>query len=174
MFGASQGAFATKICVEENNIRRIPEGWSFRDAAGLFVTAPTSYAALVTRAGVRAGETVLVHAGAGGVGLAAIQIAKALGARVLASAGSEEKRRVCVDFGADGTVDYTRPDWVERVNELTGGRGADVVFDPVGLVGRSLSCTARNGRVLVVGFAGGRIEEVKMNRVYVTYPQTPH
>jgi len=104
------------------------------------------------------------------VGLAAIQIAKALGARVLASAGSEEKRRVCVDFGADGTVDYTRPDWVERVNGLTGGRGADVVFDPVGLVGRSLSCTARNGRVLVVGFAGGRIEEVKMNRVYVTYP----
>ncbi|KAF8538953.1 hypothetical protein BDD12DRAFT_840005 [Trichophaea hybrida] len=148
------GGFATKICVEEKEIRRIPDGWSFRDAAGLFVTATTSYAALVTRARLKSGETVLVHAGAGGVGLAAIQIAKAMGARVVASAGSEEKRRVCARFGADKMVDYGKPDW-----------GVDVVFDPVGMVNRSLSCTAWNGRVVVVGFAGGRIEEVKMNRV---------
>ncbi|KAA8909519.1 NADPH2:quinone reductase [Sphaerosporella brunnea] len=165
VFGAAQGGFATKVCAKEESLRPVPEGWSFKDAAGLFVTAPTSYAALVTRAKVQRGEWVLVHAGAGGVGLAAIQIAKGLGAKVVASASTEEKLEVCRRFGADAVVDYSRDGWVKEVNTLTGGQGVDVVYDPVGLVAKSLSCCNWNARVLVVGFAGGRIEEVKLNRV---------
>lgn len=165
VFGAAQGGFATKVCAREESLRPVPEGWSYKDAAGLFVTAPTSYAALVTRAKVQKGDTVLVHAGAGGVGLAAIQISKALGARVIATAGTEEKRAVCRAYGADEVVDYGGADWVAEVNRLTDGRGVDVVYDPVGLVNKSLSCCAWNARVLVVGFAGGKIEEVKVNRV---------
>ncbi|CCX17475.1 Similar to Quinone oxidoreductase-like protein 2 homolog; acc. no. A7RK30 [Pyronema omphalodes CBS 100304] len=165
VFGAAQGAFATKVCAREETLLPVPEGWGFKEAAGLFVTAPTSYAALVTRAQLKKGETVLVHAGAGGVGLAAIQIAKAYGARVIASAGSEEKRGICKEFGADEVVDYREKEWVKVVMKLTGGKGVDVVYDPVGMVNQSLSCTAWNGRILVVGFAGGKIEEVKANRV---------
>lgn len=165
VFGASQGGFATKVCAEEQSIRPVPKGWSHTDAAGLFVTAPTSYAGLVTRAGLKAGETVLVHAGAGGVGLAAIQVGKALGARVIASASTAEKREVCLAYGADAVVDYSDDGWVGKVNELTAGKGVDVVYDPVGLVAKSLSCCAWNARVVVVGFAGGSIEALKTNRV---------
>ncbi|TGZ76618.1 NAD(P)-binding protein [Ascodesmis nigricans] len=165
VFGAAQGGYATHVCAEEEKLRQVPDGWSFVDAAGLFVTAPTSYAGLVVRAGVKKGETVLVHAGAGGVGLAAIQIAKALGARVIASAGSAEKRQVCVDFGADEVIDYSDGEWWKTVLALTGGKGVDVVYDPVGLVDKSLKCVAWNARVLVIGFAAGSIESVKVNRV---------
>jgi len=165
VFGAAQGAFATRVCADEASLRPVPEGWGFRDAAGLFVTAPTSYAALVTRAQVQPGEWVLVHAGAGGVGLAAIQIVKALGAKVVASASTAEKRNVCVRFGADATVDYSDDGWVKSVMGITGGKGVDVVYDPVGLVEKSLSACNWNARVLVVGFAGGKIENVKTNRV---------
>ncbi|KAI5781843.1 hypothetical protein EDC01DRAFT_694001 [Geopyxis carbonaria] len=167
VFGASQGSYATHLCCPESALRAVPAGWTAREAAGLMVTAPTSYAALTVRANVKAGETVLVHAGAGGVGLAAIQVAKALGARVVATAGSKAKLDVCARFGADEGVLYGGPkgEWEAEVLRLTGGRGADVVFDPVGLVERSLKCTAWNGRIVVVGFAGGAIEAVKMNRV---------
>jgi len=151
--------------VDEAALKPVPEGWGFKDAAGLFVTASTSYAALVTRAQVKAGEWVLVHAGAGGVGLAAIQIAKALGAKVIASASTAEKRDVCTRFGADATVDYSDDGWVKEVIRLTAGRGVDVVYDPVGLVEKSLSACNWNARVLVVGFAGGRIEKMRTNRV---------
>ncbi len=144
----------------------VPAGWSLTDAAGLFVTAPTSYAALVLRAGVKAGDYVLVHAAAGGVGLAAVQVAKALGATVIATAGTARKREVARAFGADHAVDYRDAAWPERVRALTpGGRGADVVYDPVGLVDRSTRCAAWNARVLVVGFAAGAIERVAMNKV---------
>ena len=130
------------------------------------VTAPTSYAALVTRAGVKKGDYVLVHAAAGGVGLAAVQVAKAFGAVVIATAGSARKLEVARGFGADYGVDYRKKGWEEEVKRLTpGGRGADVVFDPVGMVTPSLKCTAWNGRILVIGFAAGEIEKVAMNRV---------
>ena len=130
------------------------------------VTAPTSYGALVVRAGVKRGDYVLVHAAAGGVGLAAVQIAKAFGATVIATAGSARKLEVAKGFGADHAVDYNKKGWEEEVKRLTPrGRGVDIVYDPVGMVNTSLKCTAWNGRILVIGFAAGDIEKVAMNRV---------
>ncbi|RYP84411.1 hypothetical protein DL769_001200 [Monosporascus sp. CRB-8-3] len=166
VFGASQGAYATRVCAREHDLLPVPEGWSMADAAGLFVTAPTSYGALVLRAGVRTGDWVLVHAAAGGVGLAAVQVAKAFGATVIATAGTERKREVARAFGADHVVDYRDPGWPELVRKLTPrGRGVDIVYDPVGVVDKSTKCVAWNGRILVVGFAAGAIEKVAMNKV---------
>lgn len=130
------------------------------------VTAPTSYAALVIRAGVKKGDYVLVHAAAGGVGLAAVQVAKAFGAIVIATAGSARKLEIAKGFGADYGVDYKKKGWEAEVKKLTPGvRGVDIVFDPVGMVNASLKCIAWNGRILVIGFAAGEIEKVAMNRV---------
>ena len=130
------------------------------------VTAPTAYASLVIRAGIKKGDYVLVHAGAGGVGLAAVQIAKSFGAQVIATAGSERKLEVATGYGADHALDYTEKGWEEKVKSLTpGAKGVDIVFDPVGLVSTSLKCTAWNGRIVVLGFAGSRIEKIAMNRV---------
>ncbi|KAK8017101.1 hypothetical protein PG993_015290 [Apiospora rasikravindrae] len=167
VFGASQGAYATQVCAREVQLLPVPSGWSFEDAAGLFVTAPTSYGALVLRAGVKAGDIVLVHAAAGGVGLAAVQVAKAFGATVIATAGSERKLEVAKAFGADHVVDYRAADWPDQVKKLTPGgkRGVDIVYDPVGMVDKSTKCIAWNGRILVVGFAAGSIEKVAMNKV---------
>ncbi|MCJ1322693.1 hypothetical protein MMC15_008042 [Xylographa vitiligo] len=166
VFGASQGGYATHICCAESRLRPVPEGWDFLNAAGLMVTAPTSYAALVTRAGVKQGDFVLIHAAAGGVGLAAVQVAKAFGATVIATAGSARKLEVAKSFGADYGIDYNAAGWEAAVKKLTpGGRGVDIVFDPVGKVEKSLRCTAWNGRIVVVGFAAGAIEKVAMNRV---------
>ena len=144
----------------------VPKGWDFLSAAGLMVTAPTAYGALVTRAGVKRGDFVLVHAAAGGVGLAAVQVAKAFGATVIATAGSARKLEVAKDYGADYGIDYNKSGWEEEVKKLTrGGKGVDIVFDPVGMVNSSLKCTAWNGRIVVIGFAAGSIEKVAMNRV---------
>jgi NADPH2:quinone reductase len=143
----------------------VPEGWDFMSAAGLMVTAPTSYAALVTRAGVKEGDVVLVHAAAGGVGLAAVQVAKAFGATVIATAGGKRKLEVAREYGADYGVDYTKEGWEQKVKELSGGKGVDIVFDPVGMVDKSLKVIRWNGRIVVVGFAAGAIEKVAMNRV---------
>lgn len=130
------------------------------------VTAPTSYGALVTRAGVQKGDYVLIHAAAGGVGLAAVQVAKAYGATVIATAGSARKLEVAKGFGADFAIDYNIKGWEDEVKKLTPrGRGVDIVYDPVGMVNTSLKCTAWNGRILVIGFAAGDIEKVAMNRV---------
>ncbi|OBT73801.1 hypothetical protein VF21_08023 [Pseudogymnoascus sp. 05NY08] len=165
VFGAAQGGFATHVLAPEGSLRAVPRGWTFDDAAGLFVTAPTGYGALVTRANVQKGEWVLVHAAAGGVGLAAVQVAKARGAKVVATAGTAAKLAVAKSFGADYGVNYGDKKWVEEVMKITGGKGVDVVFDPVGMVDISLKCTAWNGRIVVVGFAAGKIEKVAMNRV---------
>ncbi|EPS43186.1 hypothetical protein H072_2846 [Dactylellina haptotyla CBS 200.50] len=165
VFGASQGSYATKICTTEDLLHKIPDSWTFEDAAGLYVTVPTSYAALTIRANVKEKEWVLVHAGAGGVGLAAIQVAKALGAKVIATAGTENKLKLCNSFGADYGVLYNDKSWTQEVLKLTGGRGVDVVYDPVGLVDLSMKCINWNGRILVIGFAGGSIEKVALNRV---------
>lgn len=166
VFGAGQGAFATKIAVVEDSLRPVPRGWSYEDAAGLHVTAPTSYCGLVQRAGVKKGDWVLVHAAAGGVGLAAVQIAKAFGATVVATAGTPHKLEVAKRFGADHAVDYRQKDWPEVVKKLTPrGRGVDIVYDPVGLIAQSMKCTAWNGRLLVIGFAGGDIEKMATNRI---------
>ncbi|RMD44388.1 hypothetical protein DV735_g625, partial [Chaetothyriales sp. CBS 134920] len=172
VFGASQGAYATHILAPEATLFPIPNGWSFKDACGLYVTAPTGYGALVTRANLKAGEWVLVHAGAGGVGLTAVQIAKALGATVIATAGSERKRQVCLEYGADYVIDYKDSAWPQKVIALcqqhrqgNGKQGVDVVYDPVGLIELSIKCIAWNGRLVVIGFTGGTIEKVATNRV---------
>ena len=172
VFGASQGAYATHILAAESTLFPVPEGWSFEDAAGLFVTAPTSYGGLVTRAKVQKGEWVLVHAAAGGVGLAAVQVAKAMGATVIATGGSERKRQIAKEFGADYAIDYKDPKWPEAVKKLcaekrtgNGKAGVDVVYDPVGMIDASMKCVAWNARLLVIGFAAGSIEKVALNRV---------
>jgi len=166
VFGSAQGGYATKICSTEERLRPIPKGWGFFEAAGLFVTAPTSYAALVTRAGVKKGDYVLVHAAAGGVGLAAVQIAKAFGATVIATAGSERKLEIAQAYGADHVLNYRDASWPDKVKKLTPkGRGVDIVYDPVGLITQSTKCTNWNGRLLVIGFAAGDIEKVATNRI---------
>lgn len=112
------------------------------------------------------GDFVLVHAAAGGVGLAAVQIAKAFGATVIATAGSQHKLDVAKSFGADFGIDYRDKDWPQKVKKLTPkGRGVDIVYDPVGLITESTKCTAWNGRLLVIGFAAGEIEKVATNRM---------
>ncbi|KKY20309.1 putative alcohol zinc-containing [Phaeomoniella chlamydospora] len=172
VFGANQGAYATQIYAPEPSLLPIPASWSFRDAAGLYVTAPTAYTALVTRAQTQPGEWVLVHAGAGGVGLSAVQFAKALGATVIATASTDRKRQICLDFGADYVIDYRSPKWPDQVIEIckthrtgNGKAGVDVVYDPVGMIGPSLKCVAWNARLLVIGFAAGKIEKLALNRV---------
>jgi len=161
------GAFAEQVVASPRSVLRMPDAMSFEEGAALPIVYPTSYAALVYRASVRAGEWLLVHAAAGGVGLAAVQIGRALGARVIATAGSPEKLEVAMAEGAEAGIDYRQEDFVERVKEITGGHGADVIYDSVGgdVFDRSLKCIAWNGRLLVIGFAGGRIPEVKANRI---------
>jgi NADPH2:quinone reductase len=165
--GLSLGAFAERVAVPATALHRMPEAMTFPEAAAFPIVYPTSYAALVYRASLRAGETLLVHAAAGGVGLAAVQIGKALGARVIATAGGAEKLEVARRAGADTVIDYSRGDWVEAVKHATNGRGADVIYDPVGgeIFDGSLRCIAWNGRLLVIGFASGVIPEVKANRI---------
>jgi len=164
---APMGGYAERIALPAAFAHRMPEGMSFEEGAALPIVYPTSYAGLVYRAGLQRGETLLVHAAAGGVGLAAVQIGKALGARVIATAGGVEKLHVALEAGADVGIDYSEEDFVERVKEFTGGRGADVIYDSVGgdVFDRSLKCIAWNGRLLVIGFASGTIPTVAANRI---------
>jgi NADPH2:quinone reductase len=137
------------------------------EAAAFFVSFQTAWFALVHRARLMAGEVLLVLAGASGVGTAAIQMGKALGAVVVATAGGAEKIALCRRLGADHALDHKAGDFAAAVQEITGGRGADVVFDPVGgdPFDRSLRCIAWEGRLVVIGFASGRIPTVAANRV---------
>jgi len=161
------GAFAERAAVPARAAMRMPEGMSFEEGAAFPIVYPTSYAGLVFRARLKRGENLLVHAAAGGVGIAAVQIGKALGARVIATAGGPEKLAIARQAGADVVIDYASGDWVDAVKQATGGRGADVIYDSVGgdVTDGSLKCIAWNGRLLVIGFASGRIPEVKLNRV---------
>jgi NADPH:quinone reductase-like Zn-dependent oxidoreductase len=167
VFGGAQGAYAEYISLDPSKtpVLPIPDGMSFEEASTLFVTAPTSYLALVNRAQCKAGEIVLVHAGAGGVGLMAVQIAKACGSVVIATASSAEKLQVCREFGADYAINYKSDNWIEEVKKITKGKGCDVIYDPVGMVDASLKVIAWNGRILVVGFAAGEIEKIAMNKL---------
>ncbi|SPO19639.1 related to quinone reductase [Ustilago trichophora] len=166
VFGAAQGAYGEKTKADYWQLMEVPEGITLEQAAGLFVTWPTSYAALKFRADVQEGEWVLVHAGAGGVGICAIQIAKAMGANVIATAGSDDKLRVCKEIGgADYAVNYRDKDWQAQVKKITDGHGVDVVYDPVGMIVPSLKVIAWNGRIIVVGFAAGTIEKIPANLI---------
>ena len=161
------GGYAERVVVSPRGTWKIPDSMSFAEAAAFPVVYPTSYAALVHRAHLAPGETLLVHAAAGGVGSAAVQIGRALGARVLATAGGADKLEVAREAGAELAIDYRAGDFVEPVLEATEGRGADVIYDPVGgeVFDRSLKCIAWNGRLLVIGFAGGTIPSVRANRI---------
>lgn len=161
------GGFAERAVVPAFGSYPMPEGMSFEEGAAFPIIYPTSYAGLVFRANLQPGEDLLVHAAAGGVGIAAVQIGKALGARVIATAGSAEKLEVARENGADDTIDYRQEDFVERVMALTDGKGADVIYDSVGgdVFDKSLKCIAWNGRLLVIGFASGSIPSVKANRI---------
>ncbi|KIJ18751.1 hypothetical protein PAXINDRAFT_161556 [Paxillus involutus ATCC 200175] len=166
VFGSAQGAFADQIAVKWNEIMPLPDNLTFDQGAGLYITWPTSYEALVGRAELKPGETVLVNAAAGGVGIAAVQLAKALGAKVIAAAGSQSKLDICRQYGgADYTVNYTNSEWQNEVLQITGGKGVDVVYDPVGRIQDSLKCIAFKGKALVIGFAAGKIEKLPMNLV---------
>ncbi len=161
------GGFAESAVVDARRVFGLPEAMSFEEGVSLVIVYPTSYAGLVFRADLCEGEDLLVHAAAGGVGLAAVQIGAALGARVIATAGGAEKCEIARRHGADDAIDYREEDFVARVMELTDGKGADVIYDSVGgdVTDRSLKCIAWNGRLLVIGFAGGRIPEIKANRI---------
>jgi NADPH2:quinone reductase len=145
----------------------IPDSMPDEVGASLFMTYGTSHVALHLRGGLQAGETLLVHAGAGGVGSAAIQLGVAAGARVIATAGGPEKVDVCRKLGAETAIDYRTEDFVAVVKEATGGRGADVIYDPVGgdVFDQSLRCIAWEGRLLVIGFTSGRIPAAPANIV---------
>lgn len=161
------GAFAEYSLAAANRTFHLIAGMDFPEAAAMPIVYHTSYFALHRRAGLAHREWLLVHAGASGVGMSAIQIGKAYGAQVISTAGSQAKLDFCLAQGADHALSYTDPGWVERVKEITGGRGVDVVYDPVGgdVFDLSTRCIAAEGRILVVGFASGRIPSVPANRV---------
>jgi NADPH2:quinone reductase len=163
------GAFAEYALMDAQAAFPVPEGMPDEKAASLYLTYQTGYVGLHNRAGIRAGDWVLVHAGAGGVGSAAIQLAKAAGAKVIATAGGQRKTEVCTQLGADHVVDYTTEDFVPVVKEVTGGHGADIVYDPVGgdVFDKSRKCIAFEGRLVVVGFTSGRIPEAPANHLLV-------
>ncbi|MCZ2860881.1 NADPH:quinone oxidoreductase family protein [Blastococcus sp. VKM Ac-2987] len=163
------GAFAEYALMDAANAWPVPEGMSDEKAASLYLTYQTGHVGLHRRAHLQAGEHLLVHAGAGGVGTAAIQLGKAAGATVIATAGGARKTEICRELGADHVIDYTTEDFVPIVKEITGGRGADVVYDPVGgeVFDKSRKCIAFEGRIVVVGFTSGTIPHAPTNHLLV-------
>jgi len=159
------GAFAEEVKIEARRLLPIPAGMDFPTAAAFGLTYATSEHALSDRGQLEAGETLLVLGAAGGVGLAAIEIGKALGARVIACASTDAKLAVCRQHGADDTINYAGEDLRERIKALTNGNGADVVYDPVGgpYTELALRSIAWRGRLLVVGFAAGEIPRIPLN-----------
>ena len=161
-----QGGFAEYALVPRAEAVAIPEGMDAGDALALRSNYPTSLYALRVAGRLAPGETLLVHAAAGGVGSAALQLGKLLGARVIATAGSERKRQACLDAGADAALDYADPAWVDAFRRAAPG-GADVIYDPVGgeVGAQSLRCLAFGARYLVIGFAGGTLTPLPANRL---------
>jgi NADPH:quinone reductase len=165
----SGGAFAEEAVADAAAAVPIPDSMDWAIAGGFPIVYGTSHYALTRRGRLRPGETLLVLGAAGGVGLTAVEIGKQLGARVIAAAGSAEKLAVAREHGADETIDYTKESIRDGVRELTDGRGADVVYDPVGgdAFDQALRAVNFDARMLVIGFAGGRIQAVPANLVLV-------
>jgi NADPH2:quinone reductase len=163
--GSTWGGFAQEIAVEADRLLRMPEAMDFVSGSAFLLTYGTSYYALKDRAQLQAGETLLVLGASGGVGLAAIQIGRAMGARVIAAASSDAKLAVCKQHGADELINYASEDLRGRVKVITAGKGVNVVYDPVGgpYSEPALRDMAWNGRFLVVGFAAGDIPKVPLN-----------
>jgi NADPH2:quinone reductase len=159
------GSFAEEVKVDAARLAPVPETMDFATASAFLLTYSTSDHALADRGGLQPGERLLVLGASGGVGLAAIEIGKALGARVIACASSEDKLAVCRDHGADDTINYVADDLRERIRALTNGEGVDVVYDAVG--GNHTEPALRSlrwrGRLLVVGFAAGEIPQIPLN-----------
>ena len=167
--GLPHGGLAERVLLSDVGAFTVPDAMPAAKAAGLMITYQTGYVGLHRRGQLKDGETLLVHAGAGGVGSAAIQLGKAAGARVIATAGGPEKVQVCKDLGADVVIDYNADDFVSAVKEATDGAGADVIYDSVGgdTFDKSRKCIAFEGRIVVVGFAGGRIADAPTNHALV-------
>jgi NADPH2:quinone reductase len=168
VLGIPEGSgFAEQTVLNADKIYRVPKGMDWAQAAAFPIVYHTSYFALKDRAQLQPGEWLLVHAGASGVGMSAIQLGRAFGARVIATAGSPEKLEFARRQGAEHVLDYRDDKWVEQVKALTGGRGADVIYDPVGgdVFDLSGKCIAPFGRLLVIGFAAGRIPSIAANRI---------
>lgn len=165
----TRGAYAEVADADAHSVTKIPSSMSFEDAAAFTLTFQTGWFGLHRRANLQAGETLLVHAGAGGVGSAAIQLGKAAGATVIATAGSDEKVEVVKKLGADHAINYKTQDFAEEVKSITAGKGADVIFDPVGgdVYDRSTKCIAFEGRIVIVGFTSGRIPTAALNHALV-------
>ena len=159
------GGFAEEVKTDAKRLLPIPAGMTFATAAAFGLTYATSDHALRDRGELKDGETLLVLGAAGGVGLAAVEIGKALGARVIACASSDAKLAVCREHGADETINYATDDLRERIKAITGGQGADVIYDPVGgaYTEPALRSIAWRGRLLVVGFAAGEIPKIPLN-----------
>ena len=167
--GVMHGGYADTTEASVQSVTRLPEGMTFEDAAAFTLVFQTGWFGLHRRAQIQPGEVLLVHAGAGGVGSAAIQLGKAAGATVIATAGSDEKVEVLKKLGADHALNYKTQDFAEHVKSLTAGKGADVIFDPVGgdVFDRSTKCVAFEGRIVVVGFTSGRIPQLAANHALV-------
>ncbi len=161
------GAYAEQVCVPEQAVVKLPDKVGFETGAATLLTYATTIHALVDRAQLQKGETLLVLGAAGGVGIAAVELGALLGARVIAAASSADKLAFCRTHGAHEGIDYSTEDLKERVKALTGGKGADVIYDPVGgsLAEPALRSTAWNGRYLVIGFASGDIPRIPLNLV---------
>ncbi len=159
------GGYAQEVVTEASRIIPMPDNMDFATAAIFIMTYGTSHYALKDRAHLKAGETLLVLGAAGGVGLAAVELGKVMGARVIAAASSDEKLAICQRYGADEVINYTTEDLKDRIKELTGGNGVDVIYDPVGgkYAEPALRGMAWEGRYLVVGFADGEIPRIPLN-----------
>lgn len=159
------GGFAEKVAVSSDRVFLLPESLNPKSAATMLYTLSTSYHALKDRAELKAGESVLVLGAAGGVGLAAVELAKLMGAMVIAGASTQEKLQLCKDRGADLLINYEEEDLKSRIKELTNGKGVDVVFDPVGgnYTDSAIRGMAWKGRYLIVGFSNGEIPKIPMN-----------
>jgi NADPH2:quinone reductase len=164
VFGGG-GGFGTHMCTKATLLMPLPKGFAFDDAAAFLCTYGTTHHALIDRGMLKAGETVLVLGAAGGVGTAAIQIAKAAGAKVIAAASTDEKCALCKELGADATINYSKGNIRDEIKALTDGKGPDIVYDPVGgdLAEPVFRSIAWRGRYLVIGFAQGAIPALPLN-----------
>lgn len=163
---AQGGSFAEYSLAQAAKTFKIPAAMSFAEAAAMLVIYQTSYFTFTKRTTITPGEWLLVHAAAGGVGMSAMQLGIAMGARVIATAGSQEKLDWCLAQGAEHALNYRDASWVDEVKKIT-GKGADVIYDPVGgeIFDLSTKCIAPEGRLMVIGFAGGTIPTVAANRI---------
>jgi len=171
IFGIRPGAFAEYVRVPDHDrhLMALPQGWSWAEGAGFRVAAQTAYHSLVHRAAVKPGDVLLVHGASGGVGFAAVQLGKHLGATVIATGSDDVRLAIVQQSGADHLINYRETDFVAAVKEMTGGKGADVIYDPVGgeVLEKSVRAAAYGARLLVVGFTSGGPSRIMSNHVLI-------